>query len=466
MRAFMSTQPENPELYRSSPKSSPQFALTARRIWLAYLPLGLVLLVLMLAAMLANYLGNQDLQEYQCYAGTFWYGARAFQSIPVSQCHFIANISQFHSLPLEYPPLALAVYSLPLLGRLADYSFGFTLMMALTVTLIYILLLKKGPGRAANFFTIGLLAGGLATSLTRFDIFPAALSLLCLILAARKHWTLAYVALALGALIKMYPIVLFPLLFLDEQRERASLFDLQAVTPGKTALSAISAALRNLRRWHWKNALVFAGTLAGVTAIAWGLSPSGAFHWLVYLAIRPFTAESTGAALLWLASLAGRPITWNFSFGSMNIISPISSPFIEGFVLLLAAGYLYIIIQQLRGKMDFLQSCLAALLLLIATGKVFSPQYLLWIIPFMALSAPGNRKLWLAWVGICILTTLIYPVFYGIIAFSQNGPYTPGFMPLIVLRDGLVVALTIAYLFNFLHLRSGNGEAISPSRPT
>jgi hypothetical protein len=461
MRASMSTQPENPELYRSS-----QFALTARRIWRTYLPLGLVLLVLMLAAMLTNYLGNQDLKEYQCYAGTFWYGARAFQSMPVPQCHFIANISQFHSLPLEYPPLALGVYSLPLLGRLADYPFGFTLMMAITVTIIYILLLKEGARRAANFFTIGLLAGGLATSLTRFDMVPAALTLLALILARHKRWVLANAALALGVLIKVYPIILFPLLFLEEQRQIGNLFDPQAVTPGETALTAIQAAFRNLRRWRWKNALVFASMVAGVTAIAWGLSPNGAFHWLVYLAIRPFTAESTGAALLWLASYAGSPITWNYSFGSMNIISPISSPLMEVFELLIAAGYLYIIIQQLRGKMDFLQSCLAALLLLIATGKVFSPQYLLWIMPFMALSAPGNRKLWLAWVGNCIMTTLIYPVFYGIIALSRNGPYTPGFMPVIFLRDVLLVAITVAYLFNFFHLRSGNGEAISPSRPT
>ena len=449
----MPSQPENPELYRSSSNTRAQLVLSARRSLPAYLLLGLVLLVLMTAAMLSNYFGNGDLREYQCYAGIFWFGVKTFQTIPASQCHFISNVAQFHSLPLEYPPLALAVYSLALIGPLADYPFWFTLVMALTVCLTYVLLLKNGPGRAATFFAIGLLAGGLATGLTRFDMVPAALSLICLVLAEHKRWTWAYVALALGVLIKIYPIILFPLLFLAEQREQGRLFDSETVTPGKTALNVIFEAIRNIRRWRWKNALVFAGMLAGVTAISWGLSPSGAFHWLSRLYLRPFAAESTGAALLWLASLAGHPTTWNNSFGSLNIISPISGSLSQGFVLLLLAGYVFIVIQQLRGKMSFFQACMAALMLLIVTGKVFSPQYLLWLMPFMAISAPGNRRVWLAWLAICLLTTLIYPFYYGIITISQAGPRTPGFMPVILLRDGLLAALTIAYLFNFFHLR-------------
>ena len=459
----MPTQPKNPELYRTSPNTRAQLALSARKSLPAYLPLGLILLGLMLAAMLSNYFVNGDLREYQCYAGIFWFGVKAFQVIPASQCHFISNVAQFHSLPLEYPPLALAVYSLALVGPLADYPFWFTLVMALTVSLTYVLLLKNGPGRAALFFAVGLLAGSLFTGLTRFDIVPAALSLVCLVLAEHKRWTWAYVALALGALIKIYPIVLFPLLFLAEQREQGSLFSPQAVTPRKTPLNIIFEAIRNFRKWRWKNALVFAGLLAGVTAIAWGLSPSDAFHWLSNLYLRPFAAESTGAALLWLASLAGHPTTWNNSFGSLNIISPISGSLSQGFTLLLLAGYVYIVIQQLRGKMSFLQAWVAALMLLIVTGKVFSPQYLLWLMPLMAISAPSNRRVWLTWIGICLLTTLIYPVYYGIITISQAGPRTLGFMPVILVRDGLLAALTIAYLFNFFHLRTSNAESTSLS---
>jgi hypothetical protein len=447
---LLPTTPERPGALQPPRENLAQLVHSAWKSLPAYLPLGLILLCLMLTAMLANYLGIKDMSEYQCYAGIFWYGARAFQVIPASQCHFISFVAQFHSLPLEYPPLALAVYSLPLLGPLADYPFWFTLVMALTVTLIYILLLKNGPRRAATFFAIGLLAGGLATSLTRFDMVPAALSLVCLVLAERKRWTWAYVALALGVLIKIYPIILFPLLFLAEQREQGSLIDPQDVTTRKTALNVIFEAIGNIRKWHWKNTLVFAGMVAGVTAISWGLSPSGAFTWLSHLYLRPFTVESTGATLLWLASFAGIPVAWNTSFGSLNILSPIAGALSQDFVILFWAGYIYIVIQQWRGKMGFSQACLTALLVLIATGKIFSPQYLLWLMPFIAISAPGNRRLWMAWIGICLLTTLIYPVFYGIMLFNQTGSQTPGFLPVILLRDGLVMLLTVAYLFNFL----------------
>ncbi len=455
--------PERPGALQPSQENLAQRVQSAWKSMPAYLPLGLALTGLMLAAMLGYYFVNGDLREYQCYAGIFWFGVKTFQTIPASQCHFISNVTQFHSLPLEYPPLALAVYSLGLLGPLADYPFWFTLVMALTVCLTYVLLLKNSPGRAATFFAISLLAGGLATGLTRFDMAPAALSLVCLVLAEHKRWTWAYVVLALGVLIKFYPIILFPLLFLEEQRERGSLFTPQTVTPRKTALKVIFEAIRNFRRWHWKNALVFAGMLAGVSAISWVLSPSGAFNWLTRLFLRPFAAESTGAALLWLASLAGHPTTWNNSFGSLNIISPISGTLSQGFLLLLLAGYVLIVIQQLNGKMNFFQAWLAALMLLIVTGKVFSPQYLLWLMPFMAISAPGNRRVWLAWIAICLLTTLIYPFYYGILTISQAGPRTPGFMPVILLRDGLLAALTVAYLFNFFHLREGKAEPTSPS---
>jgi hypothetical protein len=410
-------------------------------------------MVLLFAAVVEDYLGNPDVHEYQCYANDFWYGAQAIQAIPASQCQSHTQISQYHSFPLEYPPSALIAFSPPLLGAVADYPALFALWMGVMVAMIYWLLLRYGPRKAATFFTIGLLVGCQATSLARFDMFPAALTLLCLILAEHRHWTLAYIALALGVLIKAYPIALFPLLFLAEQREQAGFFVPEQSQPLKMLPGVLLQTIRNLRNWHWKNALIFTGLVAGVTACFWGLSHQGAFAWFFYLYQRPFEVESTGSVLLWLASLVGVPVIWVTSFGSWNILSPIAGALSQGLVILFASGYLYIVIQQWRGKMGLFQACLAALMLMIASGKVFSPQYLLWLMPLLAISAPGNRRLWLAWVGICCLTTLLYPVYYGIINYNHASSQIPGFLPTILLRDGLFVALMLAYLFNFRHLR-------------
>jgi len=46
---------------------------------------------------------------------------------------------------------------------------------------------------------------------------PAGLTLLCVIAAEQRRWKLAYVALALSFLLKIYPLLLLPPLFLAEQ---------------------------------------------------------------------------------------------------------------------------------------------------------------------------------------------------------------------------------------------------------
>ncbi len=436
----------------------------------AYLPLALALLGLLAMTVIENAYGSPDMNEYQCYANAFWHGTKAFQTLLAGQCPSSQQLAQFHSFPHEYPPLTLALFSLPLLAQIVDYASAFALLMAILATIIYQLLLHHYPGKAAGCFATGLLVGGLATGLARFDMAPALLCTLCLVLAGRRQWTWANVVLALGVLIKIYPIVLFPLLFLAEQRDQVGLTTPKSSLPRNTLRAILARTLASLRgevhRWRWKNALVFAGVLLGVSAFFTALSPSGAFSWASHLYLRPFTVESTGSGLIWLASFVGEPVTWTTSFGSLNIDSPISAALGQAFVILLEAGYVYVLIQQWRGKMGFFQGCAAALLLVVVTAKVFSPQYLLWLMPFMAISGSGNRRVWNAWLWICGLTTLIYPFYYGVMGYFHADPSIPGFMPLVLMRNGLLVALTAAYLFNVSWRRTDEVKASKLTSPS
>ena len=121
--------------------------------------------------------------------------------------------------------------------------------------------------------------------------------------------------------------------------------------------------------------------------------------------------------------------------------------------ILFIAGYIYSIYLLWRRKLDIVQTCIALLLIFIATGKVFSPQYLIWVIPLLAYSGAFD-VLWLVvWGGISLLTTIIYPYFYTRIIDSARIPYLPGFIQIVSARNMLFVFLTLAYLLNWFHIR-------------
>jgi len=427
--------------------------ITSRKGFIAYLPFILVSSLLLTAALVEALFINIDVLHYQCYATVFWFGAKTSQLLQAPQCRFILPFSQFHTLPLEYPPLTLAIFSPPLLAPERAYPVMFALLMGLTAFLIYWLLLRFGPRGAGMVFSACLVVGCLATAFSRFDLVPAASTLLCLILAEHKRWSLAYLALALGVLTKLFPMVLFPVLFLAEQRDQPGFFTPDVPVTLKKIPAVLLQTLHSVRKWRWKNALGFFGVIAGVTAFFWTLNSNGAFGSFSYLYLRPFEIESIGSVLLWLASYFGVPVQLIVSYGSLNITSSLAGVLSQSFIILLGLGIIYVLIQQWEGKMDLVQAALAALLVMIGASKVFSPQYLLWLIPLVAYSAAGNRRFLLYWFGISILTTLIFPIFFGVISIEGDPSKVPGFMPAILLRNGLFVLLTVAYLLNLLGLR-------------
>ena len=116
-------------------------------------------------------------------------------------------------------------------------------------------------------------------------------------------------------------------------------------------------------------------------------------------------------------------------------------------------GYAYTLWLQWRGKIDLVQSCIALLLVFIAGGKVFSPQYLIWVIPLLAYTGAYNTFWLLVWGVTSLLTTIIYPYLYTRthnILLVQN---VPGFVQIVGIRDGLFVFITLAYLFNWFDVR-------------
>src|SRR6266516_4847663 len=203
-------------------------AVLARQGVIAYVPIIAINMLIFYFASWQFLWLNTDPARYQCYALTYWMGSTGAQLLPAAQCSFlpISTMAQppLHMLPLEYPPFALVIFSLPLFVPLLYYQLVFAVLMALVSTLIYWLLLHYAPRGSALAFTFYLFIGVLALAQERFDLVPAALTLLCLIAAERKHWAFAYIALAFGFLIKIYPILFLLALFIAEQQDIYSFY--------------------------------------------------------------------------------------------------------------------------------------------------------------------------------------------------------------------------------------------------
>ena len=433
-------------------------ALSARRGVVPYMPIIAVNILMFYFTSWQFLWLNTDPARYQCYALTYWMGSTGAQLLPAAQCSFL-HISTtvqppLHMLPFEYPPFTLVIFSLPIFAPILYYQLVFAVLMALVSTLIYWLLLQYGPRGSALAFVFYLIIGVLALAQERFDLVPAALTLMCLIAAERKHWTFAYIALAFGFLFKIYPILFLPALFIAEQQDKHNIYIPVKIFALKTLPIELWHTLQGIRHWRWKNTLLLFSLILVITGFFAIFNFKGAILSQVsYFANRPLQVESTGSTLLWLGALIGFPVQVVFSFGSVNMVSALGGVISNLSEILFIAGYIYSIYLQWRGKLDIVQTCIAFLLIFIATGKVFSPQYLIWVIPLLAYSGAFERFWLIVWGSISLLTTIIYPYLYTRIFDAVKTPYVPGFIQIVTARNMLFVLLTLAYLFNWFHIR-------------
>ncbi len=428
----------------------------------SYIPIALVVISMFCGASWYIFYTASDPARYQCYALTFWLGSGAVNLLPATQCTFLhTQVVQppFHMLPQEYPPLSLLPFSLALLSPIPYYQLAFALLMSLVAVLVYWLLLTYGLRGSTLIFSLYLFIGSLATAQARYDLIPAMLTLLCLIAAERKHWTTAYVALAFGVLMKIYPMLLLPALFIAEQHSHNGIplikHQVSAFHDGQRLLVCI----RGMRRWHWKNSIIFFAIIAVISAGFAMLNFQGAVvSQFQYFIQRPIQLESLNSTVLWLAHHFGYPLQFVYSFGSINIFSPLS-PLVgrlsTGCFIL---GFLYIAWLQWRGHIDLAQTFIALLLLFIATGKVFSPQYLIWLIPLLAYVGAFDGLWALLWGTLSALTMVMFIFYYSRLSLNHGNTQVlleslHGFFEILIVRNTLFALVTLGYLCNWFQMR-------------
>jgi hypothetical protein len=375
-------------------------------------------------------LGNGDVKLYHDYALNFWtQGLRA--------------------LPAEYPPLSLLPFTLTLLPPIGDYFTVFALWMLALAVLGYVGFLIYSTRRRAIIYAVYLIVGATATLLARYDLVPGLLTLAALWATQRRRFGWAYALIALGILTKLYPAFLLPIVMIAHWRAATARARIEGCAPVEKLVGRWwwDRPARVLRRiWAQPATPRLAagvGLCAGIVILgfwtAFAVNPTGTLSGFNYASARPLQIESTPATLLWLGTLVGIPAHTDYSFVSLNFVGPL-----DAFLKPLSAGALLALCllvywRQARGRLTVGQAFVACLCAVVATNKIFSPQYLIWLLPVVA-AVEGFSLLWLA---ICILTTLEYPVIYLMRHPILTVPYTPEFMPLIAVRNLLLLYVTV-----------------------
>jgi uncharacterized membrane protein len=327
---------------------------------------------------------------------------------------------------MEYPPGALAVFLPPEAFGSSHYNAAFKCLMALcgiaTLLLVASLLARLHVSTARLWggvllFALSPVALG-PISLNTYDAWPALLTVaaLALLLAGRGVAAFALLGAAIAA--KVYPVVLLPpaAIFVWRTRGHAS------VVRGLAAFTAVAA-------------LFLVPFLA--------LSPHGLAESFRAQAARSLQVESLAGSFLAVADRlgiysatvvhrTGHAISYDLVGSLPDTLAAVSS--IAQALAVVAIAWLY-----LRGRDDPRRLTLAfagAIAGFLAFTRFFSPQYLVWLVPFVALLEPA------AWVLAAAALVLAQVWFFHYRDVFALG----GYVWLVLVRDLLVLALFVYVL--------------------
>ncbi len=351
--------------------------------------------------------------------------------IPVYETY--GNAIERGSIPyrdfrLEYPPGALPVFALPALasedGNEASFRTAFEWSMAAcgvaAVLLAAVLLAGLQATRTRVVAALGaialypLLLGNVI--LTRFDLWPAALTAAALAALVWRRDRVGFGLLGLAVAAKLYPAVLVPL-----------------------ALSYV------WRRRGRREALVCLGVLAGVVALAFlpflVLAPEGVAYSFGRQLGRPLQIESLGSAFFLAAHhLFGLELEMRSGHGSQNLDG--LGPAVAGVLLSVVqlAVLVWIWLRRPASAEELVRWSAAAIVAFVALGKVLSPQFLIWLIPLVPLVA-GRQGLSASALlaAALVLTQLWFPSSYWALALEFDGIASG----LVLWRDLILVALLV-----------------------
>jgi hypothetical protein len=309
----------------------------------------------------------------------------------------------YREFPVEYAPIETLIVRL---GMSADPAATAArvavLAFAADVAIWWAVQIGWGTRAAERYLWIG--APLLIFIYTRFDLVPVALAAWGAVLAFRGSQRAGGAIMAIAALTKLWPAILFPG-FLVAGRKRSFVWAVLVGTALATAWLAV-------------------GGIRGVTDVFTFRHAGG---WEV---------ESTVGTVVWIAT--GGPIRIEAGAPRIGSVSPEAS--VASFLVLAALVVTIWAVAMKRRRAAFGAASVAAIGALLACSSVFSLQYAAWLLPWAAVAwAEGDRRHFWTVVAIEVLTAVLF-IAYG----PQRAVLAQA---LLVARNLMVIALPVLWFF-------------------
>lgn len=326
----------------------------------------------------------------------------------------------YSAVPIEYPPGSLPFILIPhvLPGSLSylDAFIGMMVLIDIAAFLgLYVISKRWGSHWGMALWLVALPALGPIVYL-RLDLVPAVATIWAFERASARDWLGGGGWMGVGAIAKLYPLLFLP-------------------------AGAILAAQR--RRFIIAAAAVFVAPLLP-------LIPS--FEEMVssvlgYHADRGIQVESLWGGILFLAQKTGSDVSLGYSFGALHFDGALADTLkTVAAVASLAALAVGTYIAARAGERDkgkaYAEVSFVILALSLATGTVFSPQFLIWLLAVGGVVAgmvdSRLRPLTLVLIPTALVTHAIFPFNYNQLVAAETLPIT-----LLWVRNAIIVTVAV-----------------------
>lgn len=343
----------------------------ATRTWLLLVPLGLIPYPNGTAVM-------NDVTLYARWAQTLSTG-----SFPIGD-------QMWQYPPLAGPLLAIGAKFPP------DPSVGLMLFMLAFDAVTFALLMWAGRSQGHRMGPVAWIIAGVAVGpvwLTRFDVAPALFAVLALLSVTRPVRSGAW--MAVGALLKVWPVVLL------------------LAVPRRGLLRAL---------------LGFAATSFAILLVILA-TMQGAGSFATEQRSRGLQLESVASWPFLVGKHLGWQVLVEYRYGAMEVLADGTQGVGAVVTIITVMGLLLAVLLRLTGRLDHAAPAdiaLVVLLFTVATSRVLSPQYFVWLaaVGAVCLLNPGTRMrpMLVLLIPVAVLGQVLYPVRYDwLTTFNPTG---------------------------------------------